>query len=147
MWSTFIFHSFRFLFCHVSISFEIRVPGEFELIKKIMARDKVDSIYSSGRKCNFKGCEGGEYLFKVSSFSIGCYLFFLYMFFFLSFCICCFLFFLYLLLFFLFVFVFVIGDHLQPINVNGWFWPGEDSLLESLKKRFEIWRKKTLKSW
>ena len=142
MWSTFIFHSFRFLFCHVSISFEIRVPGEFELIKKIMARDKVDSIYSSGRKCNFKGCEGGEYLFKVSSFSIGCYLFFLYMFFFLSFCICCFLFFLYLLLFFLFVFVFVIGDHLQPINVNGWFWPGEDSLLESLKKRFEIWKKK-----
>ena len=82
--------------------------GEFELIKKIMARDKVDSIYSSGRKCNFKGCEGGEYLFKVASFSICCS--------------------------FPFVFVFVIGDHLQPINVKGWFWPGEDSLLESLKK-------------
>ena len=81
-----------------------------------MARDKVDSIYSSGRKCNFKGCEGREYLFKVSSF-----------------CICC---------SFLFVFVFVIGDHLQPINVKGWFWPGEDSLLESLKKDLKFGEKK-----
>jgi len=57
--------------CMDLVSFDM--PGEFELIKKIMARDKVDSIYSSGRKCNFKGCE---------------------------------------------------GDHLQPINVKGWFWPG-----------------------
>jgi hypothetical protein len=57
--------------CMDLVSFD--TPGEFELIKKIMARDKVDSIYSSGRKCNFKGCE---------------------------------------------------GDHLQPINVKGWFWPG-----------------------
>ena len=96
--------------------------GEFELIKRIMARDKVDSIYSSGRKCNFKGCEGGEYLLKVFSFYI-----------------CCF--------YFLFVFVFVIGDHLHPINVKGWFWPGEDSLLESLKKDLKFGRKKTLKSW
>jgi len=57
--------------CMDLVSFDM--PGEFELIKKIMARDKVDSIYSSGRKCNFKGCE---------------------------------------------------GDHLHPINVKGWFWPG-----------------------
>merc|ERR1711937_85400 len=42
--------------CMDLVSFDM--PGEFELIKKIMARDKVDSIYSSGRKCNFKGCEG-----------------------------------------------------------------------------------------
>ena len=94
--------------------------GEFELIKRIMARDKVDSIYSSGRKCNFKGCEGGEYLFKVSSF--------------------------YLLFAFLFAFFFVIGDHLHPINVKGWFWPGEDSLFEHLKKIFKK-DLKTLKSW
>ena len=32
--------------------------GEFELIKKILSKDNVESIYSSGRKCNFKGCEG-----------------------------------------------------------------------------------------
>ena len=69
----------------MSISFEdsvhfaqIRISGEFELIKKIMARDKVDSIYSSGRKCNFKGCEGGEYLLFVVFFFIFVFLFFLY---------------------------------------------------------------------
>jgi len=53
------------------VSFD--VPGEFELIRKILSKDNVESVYSSGRKCNFKGCE---------------------------------------------------GDHLQPINIKGWFWPG-----------------------
>jgi len=50
-------------------------PGEHRLFAAIARQDNVSSIYTSGRKCNFKGK--------------GCD-----------------------------------ADHLQPININGWFWAG-----------------------
>merc|ERR1712165_545928 len=59
--------------CMDLVSFD--TPGEFKMFEEIMARDNVSSIYTSGRKCNFKGK--------------GCD-----------------------------------AEHLQPINVNGWFWAG-----------------------
>merc|ERR1711971_751208 len=59
--------------CMDLVSFD--TPGEFKMFEEIMARDNVTSIYTSGRKCNFKGK--------------GCD-----------------------------------AEHLQPINVNGWFWAG-----------------------
>jgi len=59
--------------CMDLVSFD--TPGEYELFAAIMKRDNVSSVYTSGRKCNFKGK--------------GCD-----------------------------------AEHLQPINVNGWFWAG-----------------------
>merc|ERR1719412_627123 len=55
------------------VSFD--TPGEYALFAAIMKKDNVSSIYTSGRKCNFKGK--------------GCD-----------------------------------AEHLQPININGWFWAG-----------------------
>ena len=53
------------------VSFED--PEEYRHFAKMMHRDNISSVYTSGRKCNFqnKGCD---------------------------------------------------ADHLQPININGWFW-------------------------
>merc|ERR1739847_51479 len=59
--------------CMDLVSFD--TAGEHDLFKAIIRQDNVSSIYTSGRKCNFKGK--------------GCD-----------------------------------ADHLQPINVNGWFWAG-----------------------
>lgn len=59
--------------CMDLVSFD--APGEYDLFSAIMRQDNVSSIYTSGRKCNFKGK--------------GCD-----------------------------------AEHLQPINVNGWFWAG-----------------------
>jgi hypothetical protein len=59
--------------CMDLVSFE--TPGEYRLFSAIARQDNVSSIYTSGRKCNFKGK--------------GCD-----------------------------------AEHLQPINVNGWFWAG-----------------------
>jgi len=59
--------------CMDLVSFES--AGEHDLFKAIIRQDNVSSIYTSGRKCNFKGK--------------GCD-----------------------------------APHLQPINVNGWFWAG-----------------------
>jgi len=57
--------------CMDLVSFED--PEEYRHFAKMMHRDNISSIYTSGRKCNFqnKGCD---------------------------------------------------ADHLQPININGWFW-------------------------
>jgi hypothetical protein len=62
--------------CMDLVSFD--TPGEFQLFQGIMRQDNVSSIYTSGRKCNFKGkgCDAA---------------------------------------------------HLQPINVNGWFWAGANN--------------------
>jgi len=59
--------------CMDLVSFD--TPEEYKLFAAIMQKDNVSSIYTSGRKCNFKGK--------------GCD-----------------------------------AEHLQPINVNGWFWAG-----------------------
>lgn len=59
--------------CMDLVSFD--TPGEHRLFTAIARQDNVSSIYTSGRKCNFKGK--------------GCD-----------------------------------AEHLQPINVNGWFWAG-----------------------
>jgi len=59
--------------CMDLVSFD--TPGEYALFAAIMKKDNVSSIYTSGRKCNFKGK--------------GCD-----------------------------------AEHLQPININGWFWAG-----------------------
>jgi len=62
--------------CMDLVSFD--TPGEFQLFSGIMRLDNVSSVYTSGRKCNFKGkgCDAA---------------------------------------------------HLQPINVNGWFWAGANN--------------------
>merc|ERR1739848_727790 len=59
--------------CMDLVSFD--TPEEFRIFAAIMKQDNVSSVWTSGRKCNFKGK--------------GCD-----------------------------------ADHLQPINVNGWFWAG-----------------------
>jgi len=59
--------------CMDLVSFD--TPGEHKLFTAIARQENVSSIYTSGRKCNFKGK--------------GCD-----------------------------------AEHLQPINVNGWFWAG-----------------------
>jgi len=59
--------------CMDLVSFD--TPGEHKLFSAIARQENVSSIYTSGRKCNFKGK--------------GCD-----------------------------------AEHLQPINVNGWFWAG-----------------------
>jgi len=59
--------------CMDLVSFD--TPGEHKLFAAIARQENVSSIYTSGRKCNFKGK--------------GCD-----------------------------------AEHLQPINVNGWFWAG-----------------------
>jgi len=59
--------------CMDLVSFD--KPGEHRLFSAIARQDNVSSIYTSGRKCNFKGK--------------GCD-----------------------------------AEHLQPININGWFWAG-----------------------
>merc|ERR1712038_1305220 len=59
--------------CMDLVSFD--TPEEFRIFAAIMKADNVSSVWTSGRKCNFKGK--------------GCD-----------------------------------ADHLQPINVNGWFWAG-----------------------
>ena len=62
------------------VSFED--PEEYRHFAKMMHRDNISSVYTSGRKCNFqnKGCD---------------------------------------------------AEHLQPININGWFWA--DGRLKKLK--------------
>merc|ERR1711913_92722 len=59
--------------CTDLVSFD--TPEEFRIFAAIMKQDNVSSVWTSGRKCNFKGK--------------GCD-----------------------------------AEHLQPINVNGWFWAG-----------------------
>lgn len=59
--------------CMDLVSFD--TPGEHRLFAALTRQDNVSSIYTSGRKCNFKGK--------------GCD-----------------------------------AEHLQPININGWFWAG-----------------------
>jgi len=59
--------------CMDLVSFD--TPDEYRIFAAIMQQDNVSSVWTSGRKCNFKGK--------------GCD-----------------------------------AEHLQPINVNGWFWAG-----------------------
>jgi len=79
--------------CMDLVSFED--PAEYRHFAKLMHRDNVSSIYTSGRKCNFinKGCD---------------------------------------------------ASHLQPININGWFWADGNKRIPptNIPSRLTFWSRK-----
>lgn len=79
--------------CMDLVSFE--TPAEYRHFAKMLHRDKINSTYTSGRKCNFleKGCDAA---------------------------------------------------HLQPININGWFWADGNKRIPAtnIPSRLTFWSRK-----